>query len=116
MKRQRYAVLMIGIFLLLSVLFTFAMDYSEPESVKDVPGADKGLVFENMGRKTLESASIEYDIPYEDLIAELGLPDDIDPGTQVSDLPFKENPGNIVKEAIVSIKSGQVQEQMEPSD
>jgi len=115
MKRQRYAVLMIGIFLLLSVLFTFAMDYSEPESVKDVPGADKGLVFENMGRKTLESASIEYDIPYEDLIAELGLPDDIDPGTRVSDLPFEEDPGDIVKEAIISIKSGQEQEQMESS-
>ena len=112
MKQKTYAVLMIGIFLLSFVLFTFAMDYSKPESVKDVSGADEGLVFENMGRKTLESASIEYDIPYEDLIAELGLPDDIDPGTRVRDLPFEEDPGYIVKEAIRSIKSGQVKEQI----
>ena len=115
MKQKTYAVLLIGLFLLSFVLFDVAMNLFEPESVEDVPGADKGLVFENMGRKTLESASIEYDIPYEDLIAELGLPDDIDPGTRVSDLPFEENPGNIVKEAIVSIKSGQEQEQMESS-
>lgn len=112
MKQKTYAVLMIGIFLLSSVLFDVSMDLFEPESAKDVPGADKGLVFENMGRKTLESASIEYDIPYEDLIAELGLPDDIDPGTGVRDLPFEENPGYIVKEAIISIKSGQVNEQI----
>ena len=58
----------------------------------------------------LESASIEYDISYEDLIAELGLPDDIGPGTRVKDLPFEEDLGDIVKGAIMRIKSREEQE------
>lgn len=104
MKREIYVVLLLGIFLVSSPLFNIMLDSSESgdEHVAENSG---GLVFENMGRKTLTIISETYNVTVEDLITELGLPADIDPETKVRDLPFDTDPGEVVEEAIIRMKT-----------
>lgn len=109
MKKNIYAMVLLVVFFVSMFTFGIVMEsvgYVETEHEVEFPKAFEDMTFENMGRKTLESACMEYNISLDELIIELGLSKDIDPQTRLSDLPLEGDLGDMVEEAVIKMKQG----------
>lgn len=107
MKQKIYAMFLLMIFFVSAFTFGVFMEsigYGETENEVEYPKALENMTFENMGRKTLESACMEYNVSMDELIVELEIPQDIDPQTRLSDLPLEGDMGDIFEETVIRIK------------
>ena len=102
MKREIYAIVLLVVFLSSTVVFGIVMESGHEEI--EIPESLKYMNFDNMGRKTLESTCQDYNVTMDELIVELGLPNDINPLTKLKDLPLEGDTGDIVKAAIIKMK------------
>lgn len=102
MRREIYAIMLLVVFFSSTVVFGIVMEFGHEEI--EIPESLGYINFDNMGRKTLESTCSEYNVTMDELIAELELPEDINPQTKLKDLPLEGDTGDIVKAAIIKMK------------
>ncbi|MGP8321109.1 MAG: hypothetical protein ACT6FE_02110 [Methanosarcinaceae archaeon] len=107
MKQNVYAMVLLMVFFVSAFTFSIVIEtvgYGESEHEIEFPEALEDMTFENMGRKTLESVCMEYNVSMDELMVELELPQDTDPQTRLSDLSLEGDLGDMVEVAVIKMK------------